>query len=506
MTHDEELIQTFEGKADTIMQKAQQYLAATLPGGPGVFAYVVMSNVVGKLVGNTKEYVEQAVSRPITLPDFVYSEPLDEELEEFFEDERLHTIRAEFPEKYEDFTHEDWAKMRRYYMPLYYTLVIREPFVTEMFAAEIQTQNYKRIIEDFDLFPVYKKSIQSIPSASRQNALWSAVSGVLKETVNEVWNKEYAKQVFEEANNQPEVAALVQNVKDKIREKIDLNQLVELKNLVGEFTGRETPAPGRTVLSRDEDLIQTMETKTDAVLGKAQQYLAAALPGGPGVFTYVVMANTIGKLFGNTREYVEQAVSRPVTLPDFVYSEPLDEELEVFFEDGRLQTIRAEFPEKYEDFTNEDWAEMRRYYMPLYYTLVIREPFVTEMFAVEIQTQNYKRIIEDFELFPLYKKSIQSIPSASRHNALWSAVTGVLTETVHEVWRKDYAKEVFEEAQTHPEVIAMIENVKTTIREKVNVAELVQLKDVLSNLAGEMPIDTPLDRFWKPVKSFLSRF
>ena len=83
MTRDEEVIQSIEEKAGTILGKAQEFLTTALPGGPGAFAYVVVSNLVGKLFGNARKYVEEAVSRPITLPDFIYVEPLDEELEEF---------------------------------------------------------------------------------------------------------------------------------------------------------------------------------------------------------------------------------------------------------------------------------------------------------------------------------------------------------------------------------------------------------------------------------------
>jgi hypothetical protein len=242
MTRDEEMIQTFEEKTGILLEKAQQFLATTLPGGPGVFAYVVMSNLVGKLFGNTRKYVERAVNRPITLPDFIYSEPLDEELEEFFNDERLKSIRSEFPENSKSFSNNDWAKMRRYYMPLYYTLVIKELFVTEMFSFEIQSQNYKRIIEDFELFPLYKKTMQSIPSASRQNALWSTVTSILGTTVKEVWSKDYAKQVFEEAKGDPEVAGLIQNIKAKISDKVDINQLLELKDTIKYLTGRSIPS------------------------------------------------------------------------------------------------------------------------------------------------------------------------------------------------------------------------------------------------------------------------
>jgi len=237
-------------------------------------------------------------------------------------------------------------------------------------------------------------------------------------------------------------------------------------------------------MARDEEVIQKFEEKTGVILGKAQQYLAAALPGGPGVFAYVVVSNLIGKLFGNTRKYVETAVNRPVTLPDFIYVEPLDEELEEFFDDERLKSIRSEFPERYEDFSNNDWTAMRRYYKPLYYTLTVKEPFLNEMFSFEIQNQDYKRIVSDFDLFPLYKKAIQNIPSASRQNSLWSAVTSVFKDTVKEVWNKDYAVQLFEEAKTHPEVAGLVENIKVKIREKVDYEQLSELRETIQYIAG----------------------
>lgn len=249
MTRDEEVIQILETKTGTILEKAQQFLTMALPGGPGVFAYVVVSNLVGKLFGNVRAYVENAVNRPITLPDFIYVEPLDEELTAFFNDPRLKSIRSEFPAQEENFSDNDWATMRRYYMPLYYTLTLREPFVSQMFSFEIRNQDYKSIINDFDLFPLYKKAIQSIPSASRQNALWSVVTSVLKNTVKEVWSKDYAKQLFEQAKAQPEVAVLVENIKAKIREKvgIDVEQLSELRDTIKYITGRSISPEGQTV-------------------------------------------------------------------------------------------------------------------------------------------------------------------------------------------------------------------------------------------------------------------
>ncbi len=237
-------------------------------------------------------------------------------------------------------------------------------------------------------------------------------------------------------------------------------------------------------MTRDEEIIQSFDEKTGAILAKAEEYLTTALPGGPGVFAYVVVSNLVGKLFGNVRQYVEEAVNRPVTLPDFIYVEPLDEELEIFFDDERLKSVRSEFPEQYKDFSNNDWLAMRRYYKPLYYTLTVKEPLVTEMFSFEIQSQNYKRIIHDFDLFPLYKKALQSIPSASRQNALWSAVTSVLKGTVKEVWNKGYAKELFEEAKTHPEVTGLVENIKMKIGEKVNLDQLSELKETVKYLTG----------------------
>jgi hypothetical protein len=274
MTRDEEVIQKFEEKTDTILQKAQQYLTMALPGGPGVFAYVVVSNLVGKLFGHTRKYVERAVNRPITLPDFIYVEPLDEELEEFFDDGRLKSIRSEFPERYGDFSNNDWTTMRRYYMPLYYTLTVKEPFVSQMFSFEIQSQNYKRIIHDFDLFPLYKKTLQSIPSASKQNALWSAVTSIVKGTVNEVWNKGYALQLFEEAKTQPEVAGLIENIKVKVSEKVDLEQLSELKETIQYIAGRS--------ISPEEQPVPTFPMK-------AIESIATVLPNGqlsvPGEIT-----------------------------------------------------------------------------------------------------------------------------------------------------------------------------------------------------------------------------
>lgn len=249
MYRDEELIQKFEEKAGTLLEKAQQYLTATLPGGPGVFVYVVTSNLIGKLFGNTKEYVENAISKPVTLSSFVYVEPLDEELEEFFDNVRFKTVRAEFPENYEDFSENDWSKMRRYYKPLYYSFYFKDPFMTEMFAYEIQSQNYKRIIQDFELLPVYKQALDSVPSASRQNALWTMVSGILKDTVKEIWNKDYAKQVFEEAKLHPEVAELVENIKMKVEERVNLDQLREWREYLKYVTGRGMVVPGSGLAS-----------------------------------------------------------------------------------------------------------------------------------------------------------------------------------------------------------------------------------------------------------------
>lgn len=251
-------------------------------------------------------------------------------------------------------------------------------------------------------------------------------------------------------------------------------------------------------MTRDQEVLQALEEKSSIVLGKAQEFLTTALPGGPGAFAYIVMSNLVGKLFGHTKQYVEKAVNRPVTLPDFIYIEPLDEELEEFFSSDRLKSVRAEFPARSEDFSNNDWATLRRYYKPLYYTLVVKEAFVSEMFSFEIQSQNYKRIIHDFNLFSHYKKALQTVPSASKQNALWSAVTSVMKSTVSEVWSKDYAKQMFEDARQNPEVAGLIERVKTKIEEKVKIGTLSELRDAVKYVAGrslpmkEQPVELPM--------------
>lgn len=260
MSRDEELIQKFEEKAGSLLEKAQQYLTTTLPGGPGVFAYVVASSLIGKLFGHTKNYAQSAINKPVTISSFVYVEPLDEELEQFFDDSRFKSVRAEFPKNYEDFSDSDWSKMRRYYKPLYYSYYFKDPFMTEMFAYEIKSQNYKRIIQDFELLPVYKQALDSVPSASRQNALWKSVVSILKATVNEVWSKNYAKQVFEEAKLHPEVAELIENIKTKIQEKVDIDQLKEWYDDLKYMTGRGVIAPGAGLLS--EAPMQTVEFVT----------------------------------------------------------------------------------------------------------------------------------------------------------------------------------------------------------------------------------------------------
>lgn len=266
MTRDEELIQKFEDRAGTILGQAQKYLTTTLPGGPGVFAYVVMSNLVGKLFGNIQEYVERAVSRPLTLPDFVYVEPLDEELEYFFEDERFKSIREEFPEQYESFTSDDWMKLRSYYRPLYYTFYYKDPFMVEMFSFEIQSQNYKRIILDYDALPLYKQVLNSTPSAVRQSALWSAVSSIMKGTVSEVWSKNYAKDLFENAKAHPEVSELVGKIKSKIRERVDIEQLMDLYHDIKYIAGRSLPS---------EEISREPEPPKSAV-----EYVTSVLPDG----------------------------------------------------------------------------------------------------------------------------------------------------------------------------------------------------------------------------------
>ena len=265
MTRDEELIQKFESKTGALLEKAQSFLTTALPGGPGIFTYVVMSNMVSKLFGHTRTYVERAVTKPLTLPNFVYVEPLDEELAEFFEDGRFKTLRSEFPSSYDQFSSDDWMKMRSYYRPLYYTFTYRDPFMVEMFSFEIQRQNYKRIIMDFDAMPVYKQALDKTPSAQRQNALWGAVKTILKDTVKEVWSKDYAKQVFEEAKARPEVAELVEKVKNKIRERVNVAQLLEMYNDAKSMTGRSLPSPRALKL---------------ASALKALEYVTTAVPDG----------------------------------------------------------------------------------------------------------------------------------------------------------------------------------------------------------------------------------
>ncbi|GAK53678.1 hypothetical protein U14_04945 [Candidatus Moduliflexus flocculans] len=242
MTRDEEIIGRFETKAGVLLERAQNFLTVALPGGPGIFTYIVMSSLVSKIFGNTREFVDKAISKPLTLPDFVYVEPLEEELQEFFDDKRFKTLRAEFPTQYSAFSSDDWVKMRRYYRPLYYTLSYKEPFMVDMFSFEIQSQNYKRIILDYDTLPTYKQALSSIPSAKRQSAFWNVVNAILKDTVNDVWQKSYGKELFQDAKKIPEVANLVNGIKTKIRERVDIEELISLYNDIKYLSGRALPS------------------------------------------------------------------------------------------------------------------------------------------------------------------------------------------------------------------------------------------------------------------------
>ncbi len=278
MTRDEEIIRRFEDRAGSILGKAQQFLTTTLPGGPGVFSYVVVSNLVSKLFGNVREYVESTVSRPLTIPDFVYVEPLDEELEEFFEDERFQSLRREFPDNYESFNSDDWLKLRGYYRPLYYTFYYKDPFMVDFFSFEIQNHDLKRIILDYDVLPAYKQVLNSTPSASRQNALWGAVNTILGDTVDEVWSKNYAKELFENAKEMPEVAKLVTAIKDKIRERVEIDELMDFYNDIKYIAGRSIPAPGEP-------------TDPEPPMNSAQ-YVTSVLPDG-----HIVVPSEVIKRF-----------------------------------------------------------------------------------------------------------------------------------------------------------------------------------------------------------------
>ena len=78
--------------------------------------------------------------------------------------------------------------------------------------------------------------------------------------MNEVWSKEYAKQVFEEAQSHPEVAELIENIKTKIQEKVDIEQLKELRETVKYMTGRSLRTPARGMSS--ESPMQVVEFVT----------------------------------------------------------------------------------------------------------------------------------------------------------------------------------------------------------------------------------------------------
>jgi hypothetical protein len=114
--------------------------------------------------------------------------------------------------------------------------------MVDLFSFEIQSQNYKRIILDYDALPLYKQVLNNTPSASRQNALWSAVSSVLKGTVDDVWSKSYAKELFEEAKAHPEVAELVDKIKTVIRKRVDIEQLMDLYHDIKYIAGRSLPS------------------------------------------------------------------------------------------------------------------------------------------------------------------------------------------------------------------------------------------------------------------------
>jgi hypothetical protein len=89
--------------------------------------------------------------------------------------------------------------------------------------------------------------------------------------VEEVWSKDYAKQVFEDAKTNPEVAELIENIKAKIREKVDIEQLMDLYEVGMELYDDIKYMTGRSVSS---------EKRMFSTPIKALEYVTTVLPDG----------------------------------------------------------------------------------------------------------------------------------------------------------------------------------------------------------------------------------
>jgi hypothetical protein len=84
--------------------------------------------------------------------------------------------------------------------------------------------------------------------------------------VKEVWNKDYAKQLFEEARLHPEVAELIENIKSKVSERVDIDQLLELWDTVKYVSGRSALSSERIAL--------------ESPMRRAIEYVTTVLPDG----------------------------------------------------------------------------------------------------------------------------------------------------------------------------------------------------------------------------------
>jgi hypothetical protein len=88
----------------------------------------------------------------------------------------------------------------------------------------------------------------------------------MKGTVSEVWSKGYAKDLFENAKAHPEVSQLVGKIKSKIRERVDIEQLMDLYHDIKYIAGRSLPS---------EEISREPEPPKGAV-----EFVTSVLPDG----------------------------------------------------------------------------------------------------------------------------------------------------------------------------------------------------------------------------------
>ena len=165
-----------EAKTEKIIESAFQLLAEFLPGKTDLY-FPILSAVINWILAREKEWKEKILSWQIWPdPDYVKNKS-DDFLLEFFQS---HPGLSSFYQQ--EIKNKDLSVLRSAFSRLYPVVGLEDPFLLALFSKEIASQNYRKIVGEFD--SRVKQAKKEIRAIKKWPELLAGLESLVKEILS----------------------------------------------------------------------------------------------------------------------------------------------------------------------------------------------------------------------------------------------------------------------------------------------------------------------------------